>query len=75
MKKIKVNKVVKPYQHDCPNCKWVGWFTPWADKPPYNVYLCGETVVIRYSDEPSDYWSSTAGGTKGSLSIDAMPKG
>ena len=54
-------KTVKPYDHDCGACKWVGWFSPWADKPPMNIYLHGETVVIRFSSEGPDYWSATAG--------------
>lgn len=57
-------KIIKPYIHDCKNCKWVGWFSPWTDKPPMNVYLCNQTVVIRFSDDGPDYWSSTAGDTK-----------
>jgi hypothetical protein len=54
-------KTIQPYSHDCKSCVWVGWFSPWVDKPPMNVYLCDKTVIIRFSDEPSDYWSATAG--------------
>ena len=53
--------MIQPYKHDCKGCKWVGWFGPWEDKPPMNVYLCGTTVVIRMSDDPPDYWAATAG--------------
>lgn len=51
---------IKPYEHDCSACKWVGWYHHPGSDLPANVYLCGETVVIRLSDKPSDYWSSTA---------------
>ncbi len=49
---------LQPYKHDCRTCQWVGWLTIDRQIPPANVYICGKTVVIRYSDEPSDYWSS-----------------
>jgi len=63
-------EVLEPYKHDCPICKWVGWFTPFADKPPMNVYLCNETVVIRFSSEGSDYWTMPVGmTTKGPIEI------
>lgn len=58
---------IQPYKHDCEKCVWVGWFhmgSGWA-----NVYFCPNplgdwypgSVVIRYSNEPSDYWSSPVG--------------
>ena len=60
-----VAMAIEPYKHDCKECKWVGWFTPYADKVPMNVYICQHgnetTVIIRFSDEGSDYWSATAG--------------
>jgi len=54
---------LEPYDHDCKACKWVGWFTPPEGGAPLNVYLCGETVIIRFSSEDSDYWSQTVGNT------------
>lgn len=56
-----MTKIIEPYEHDCSNCQWVGWFSPWSDKPPMNVYLCNKTVIIRYSSDGPDYWSNTAG--------------
>ncbi len=53
---------LQPYKHDCHTCQWVGWLTISDSMPPANVYICGKTVVIRYSYEPSDYWSSLEGG-------------
>ena len=59
---ILMGGIMKPYKHDCEDCVWVGWFSPYSDKPRMNVYLCkGETVIIRFSDEPGDYWSKTVG--------------
>jgi hypothetical protein len=72
-KLLKPGETMKPYIHDCKDCRWVGWFSPWADKPPMNIYLCpnkerNDTVIIRFSDEPSDYWSKTVGeSTKGEI--------
>jgi len=61
-------KTIKPYEHDCDNCVWVGWHCV-GDKL-FNVYLCGKTVVIRASSEPLDYWSGTAGeGSKGAIGV------
>jgi hypothetical protein len=67
-----MSKILKPYEHDCDKCVWVGWIhiqgggkwgSDWG-----NMYLCGKIVVIRFSDEPSDYWSGRAGDCmKGSL--------
>lgn len=55
-------KTLEPYDHDCDKCVWVGWFSYHPDKDPANIYLCqNKTVVIRFSSEPSDYWSATAG--------------
>jgi len=69
---------LKPFKHDCKECEWVGWI---SNSKLGNVYICqGKTVVIRYSDEPSDYWSSTIGNNPGSISnisgkeIDALKK-
>ena len=72
-KLLNPGETMAPYKHDCEDCEWVGWFSPWSDKPPMNIYLCkDETIIIRFSDEPSDYWSKTAGdSTKNSIS--ALP--
>lgn len=73
---MKIKDIIEPYEHDCENCQWVGWFSPWRDKPPMNVYICESpvtgktTVVIRFSSEGSDYWSATAGELiKGNIAI------
>ena len=76
---------IEPYVHECSRCEWVGWIhikgggkfgSDWG-----NMYYCPGhlhgalvyghgTVVIRFSDEPSDYWSSPVGfATKGALSL------
>jgi len=54
--------VLQPYRHDCDACVWVSWVS-WTNRSkPANMYLCqGKTIIIRFSDEPSDYWSMTAG--------------
>ena len=75
--------VIKPYAHDCQSCVWVGWIhvqgggkfgSSWG-----NMYFCPPdavmsspqgSVLIRFSDEPSDYWSSPVGAcVKGSLEV------
>ena len=57
-------EIIQPYKHDCSVCVWVGWLHLGNDNGWGNVYICGKTVVIRHSDEPSDYWSMNAGSTK-----------
>lgn len=74
-------KRIEPYVHDCQHCIWVGWMrikgggkwgSDWG-----NMYYCPPTVmtprgsvVIRFSDEPSDYWSSPIGASvKGALAL------
>jgi hypothetical protein len=67
-------KTLQPYEHDCEACIFVGWIhikgggkhgSDWG-----NMYFCPPrkgslgkhgSVVIRFSDEPSDYWSSPIG--------------
>jgi hypothetical protein len=65
-------KVLQPYAHECSNCIWVGWIyvkgggkwgSDWG-----NMYFCPNnregrhgSVIIRFSDEPSDYWSNEVG--------------
>ena len=48
---------VRSWDHDCSACTLVG------HKGDSDVYLCRShkftTVVIRNSDEPRDYWSSS----------------
>ncbi len=63
------NKRLQPYKHNCRTCQWVGWFTIDQRIPPANVYICGKTVVIRFSDEPGDYWSSLEGQEPSALSF------
>lgn len=50
-------KVIQPYEHDCSNCKWVGWVT--VNDKLGNMYLCQREkmteIIIRWSDEGSDY--------------------
>ena len=50
---------LRPFVHDCEECEWVGWFV--TTGVVCNVYLHDRTVVIRYGDEGSEYWSATAG--------------
>ena len=62
-----------PYKHDCEKCIWVSWIKVgdrWG-----NMYYCPEcskqgSVIIRFSDEVDDYWSSPVGAlSKGSLGL------
>jgi len=79
---------IEPYKHDCQSCIWVGWIhikgggkfgSDWG-----NMYFCPNfesddtkhpgTVLIRFSDEPSDYWSHGVGEcTKGAISLGDSP--
>jgi len=69
-----------PYEHDCDGCGWVGWFAPYSDKPPMNIYVCASkpeeqiTVVIRFSSDPPDYWSSTWRKNGSAPCITTLPK-
>jgi len=72
---MKSRKRLQPYKHDCDQCIWVGW-VPWREaQDGYgNMYYCprcdGGTIVIRYGDEPSDYYSSPIGASdRGSIDI------
>ena len=79
-------KVLTPYEHDCDRCVWVGWFhkqgggkngSNWG-----NMYFCPSdptkddfaetpgTILIRFSDQPDDYWSRGAGECiKGNIAV------
>lgn len=81
-----MSKVLQPYKHDCPHCIWGGWIhvkgggkfgSDWG-----NLYFCPNqnkdadtlkypgSVIIRFSDEPDDYWSTPIGGlVKGGLKL------
>lgn len=48
-------KSVDPYKHNCDGCQWISWGHD--GEKMTNMYLCKEDLVIRYSDEPSDYRS------------------
>ena len=52
---------IEPYEHNCDQCEWVGWYYHPGSDLPANVYLCKSTVVIRFSDDPADFWSNSAG--------------
>ena len=47
----KTSSSLANHTHDCDCCEFVGMF---ASK---DVYICGKSVVIRHSSEPSDYSS------------------
>ena len=70
---------LQPYKHDCDACLWVGWIhvkgggktgNNWG-----NMYYCPRegdhgSVIIRFSDQSDDYWSSgVLMGAKGGLSV------
>jgi len=74
--------VLEPYKHDCTACVWVGWIyvkgggkhgSDWG-----NMYYCPQadgtkygSVIIRFSDEGSDYWSNPIGAcVKGGIRLD-----
>jgi hypothetical protein len=69
-------KTIQPYKHDCDRCKWVGWVVI-GDKLG-NMYLCVSgkltEVIIRWSDEPSDYacYSSFEGSERKPVPIEIM---
>lgn len=56
--------ILKPFRHDCEHCIFVSWIIMqgrWG-----NLYYCPNnaghlsdhgSVVVRFSDEPADYWS------------------
>jgi len=66
---------VEPYKHDCEECTWVNWIVVDEDRLG-NMYFCSNghhaigSVIIRFSDEPSDYWSAPIGAiTKGPIGM------
>lgn len=59
---------LKPFTHDCDKCVWVGWMFVGARRPA-NLYFCPSTehgdgslgtIILRFSDTGSDYWSNSA---------------
>ncbi|MAP23896.1 MAG: hypothetical protein CL582_23440 [Alteromonadaceae bacterium] len=52
---------IEPFIHDCTVCIWMGWVL--RENIPANMYFCPGsrndigTIILRYSDEPSDYLS------------------
>lgn len=67
--------VLQPYEHDCPRCKWIGWGQD--GKSLTNMYLCEQndykTLIIRYSNRPSNYRSYLVNGTASGLRLNADP--
>ena len=78
--------VMQPYKHDCDECIWVGWIhvnrggkfgSSWgnmyfchADQSRPHLHSHPGSVIIRFSDEPSDYWSRGIGEcVKGAIKI------
>lgn len=77
--------VLRPYQHDCDHCIWVGWvecshsvnnwgnmyFCPYALTGVVdNKGLSRGSVIVRYGNRPPEYLSMPVGVcTKGSLGI------
>ena len=64
---------IKPYDHNCDRCVWVGWY---GDEALANIWFCpreGEPewykgdLIIRNSSEPRDYWSHDVGGGDASI--------
>ena len=43
------------HTHDCPRCKYLGSIL--EDLTVIDGYVCEESVILRYSSEPSEYWS------------------
>jgi len=43
------------FKHDCNKCEFVR--TDTYDKKLSDFYLCDNSMIIRHSDEPSDYGS------------------
>jgi hypothetical protein len=63
-----IRQVFEPYEHACPDCKWLGWGHD--GKKLTNMYLCGgKTLIIRYSSERGDYRSYELGLEKSSIGI------
>ena len=69
---------IEPYKHDCAACVWVGFISNVKGQKVGNMYFCPKcdskygSIIIRFSDEPSDYWSAPVGAAvKGSLGVDS----
>ena len=47
---------MKPtWEHDCPSCKYLGSIDQTRGHADW--YECGESVIARFGDEGSQYWS------------------
>ena len=66
---------IKPYDHDCKACVWVGWYGD-EDEALANIWFCprkGEpdwnkgNLIIRNSSKASDCWSHMVGGGDASI--------
>ena len=47
------------FKHDCNKCKFIT--TDKVDRRLSDVYACGDSLIVRNSDEPSDYGSYRLG--------------
>ena len=48
---------MKPkWEHDCTSCNYLG--TTNQERGKSDWYECGESVIARYGDEGSQYWSA-----------------
>lgn len=53
-----INSFMKPkWQHDCLNCKYLGSID--QTKGQSDWYKCGSSVIARFGNEGSQYWSSS----------------
>ena len=46
----------KRWEHTCDKCRYIG-SGPVYRHGPVDWYVCDDTILGRFGDEPSDYWS------------------
>lgn len=51
------------WQHDCEKCRYLGT-TLDENRNEHDWYVCGDSVVARYGNEGSRYWSHDVGMVK-----------
>jgi len=51
-----MTKMKPKWQHGCPSCNYLGSINQHRGHSDW--YECGESVIARFSDEGSQYWSA-----------------
>lgn len=54
---VNAHDMYPKFKHDCDKCQFIGGLYRNGCDYFADIYMCGYTVLFRYSDEPDNYWS------------------